>query len=178
MSGTFRAVEMRTEDIIERLAKQMRKVFSLSGAARVSLIHLMEELEELLPDFVFQVKEDEFMHRMDGYSEIENYGICLSNSVYEALAEGDPNARFTAAHELGHLFMHAKRTTAYARRVEYHRHIDPEWQADYFADAFLMPRSGVLECESADEVAKRFSVPDDRAEARFCEVHQKQGELF
>ncbi|MGQ7828624.1 ImmA/IrrE family metallo-endopeptidase [Altererythrobacter sp. Z27] len=167
-----------TENEIEGLAGAMKRTLGLDQTKRVAMIQMLELMEEWLPDYIFTVQEDDAMPGMDGYTGLEHYEICLSNSTYLALHEGNPEARHTAAHELGHLLLHSQAPTAYARRSEYDRHVDPEWQADYFADAFLMPRAGVRTCVTAEEVAERYSVPLERAEQRFDEVTKIQGELF
>lgn len=167
-----------TEKEISHLAESIKRTLGVQPGARVAMIHLLEGLEDWMDDYVFHVLEDDAMPGMDGYSGLESPEICLSNSTYTALGAGEPDARFTAAHELGHLMLHTGTHTAYARRAEYQRHVDPEWQADYFADVFLMPAEGVLECASAKEVAHRFSVPEERARRRFAEITKIQGELF
>lgn len=178
METRFRAVEMLTETDIEGLAQHIKRILGLDQEARISMVQLLERMEDWLEDYIFSVLEDDEMPGMDGYTGIDQYEICLSNSTYEALNQGDPHARHTAAHELGHLMMHSRMPTGYARRAQYSRHVDPEWQADHFADVFLMPKSGVQTCESAEQVAERFSVPIDRAAIRFKEIMKQQGELF
>lgn len=174
----FRAVQMMTENEIENVAQHIKRIVGLDQTSRIAMIQFIERMEDWLEDYIFGVLPDEDMPEMAGYTGLDQYEICLSNSTYVALSEGDPQARFTTAHELGHLMLHSKSPTAYARRSGYHRHVDPEWQADHFADVFLMPREGVLSCKDAREVADRFSVPLDRAELRFQEVTKIQGELF
>lgn len=88
--------------------------------------------------------------------------------------------RFTIAHELGHLFLHfpkvkrerAGQPMAATRRVDQN---DPsqnraEWEANWFAAAFLMPEQDFRECHakahSAADVAKKFGVSQSAAEVR------------
>jgi hypothetical protein len=178
MEGEFRAVEPMNENQIERDVSLFKQILGVEGAARVSLIRLLEMLDEWIDGYVFTVLPDDKMPGLDGYTGLDHYEICLSETTYCALREGDSAARHTAAHEIGHLMLHSKMPTAYARRSSYQRHVDPEWQADHYADVFLMPAEGVKECQSAEEVAERFSVPLARAEIRFEEVTKIQGELF
>lgn len=178
MEGDFRAVAAMNKNEIERNANRLRRALGLDDAARVSLIRLLPMFEEWIEGFVFHVLEDEEMPGMDGYTGLDDYEICLSNTTYERLEAGDPYARHTAAHEIGHLMLHCKAATAYARRSTYHSHVDPEWQADTYADVLLMPTEGIKECCNPEEVAERFSVPLERAEIRFAQVQNVQGELF
>jgi hypothetical protein len=78
--------------------------------------------------------------------------LIMTPGVYEAMLDGDGRARFTAAHEIGHGVLHAKEITHEIahRRVEgLYRRSDirafenPEWQANAFAAALLMPTAAV-----------------------------------
>ena len=178
MSGEFRAVSKMTETEIEGLANHVKRTLGLRPGVRIAMMQLLEMMEDWFDGYIFHVLPDEEMPNMDGYAGLDSYEICLSNSTYVALGSGDPEARHTAAHELGHFMLHSRAPTAFAKRTDYHPHVDPEWQADCFADAFLMPASGVKECKSPTEVAERFSVPEDRAALRFEQVMKIQGELF
>ncbi|WEK47250.1 MAG: ImmA/IrrE family metallo-endopeptidase [Candidatus Andeanibacterium colombiense] len=182
MGSSFRAVKPMIDIEIEEAAIFTRRMLRVEPKVRVAMVNLVETvLEELLPGYVFTVLPDDEMPGMDGFTGVGHYEICLSNSTYEALNASDPDARFTVAHELGHLILHSKRSSAMAKRIEYDRRVDPEWQADCFADAWLMPYEGVLECSSVEEVVERFSVPEDAARRRFLQVKDYpkiQGELF
>ena len=68
--------------------------------------------------------------------------IILRADTYDALCDvSDPKhcrARFTVAHEIGHLILHEG--FALARGAVRHKHYeDSEWQADTFAAELLMP---------------------------------------
>jgi len=43
---------------------------------------------------------------------------------------------------------------------------DPEWQANRFAAALLMPRGLVRQCKSVEEIMRRFGVSKESAELR------------
>ena len=97
-----------------------------------------------------------------------------------ALAIGEPNACFVAAHEFGHMALHSHQTPVLAKRAYKDHRFDPEWQADRFADYWLTPTEGVRQCRSANHVAAKFGVSDEMARRRFDEVKNQgiQGELF
>jgi len=74
----------------------------------------------------------------------EDGAVYIREDVYEALLKKDPVARFTVAHEIGHLWMHERPgTTSALYQVEAMRPHGPledaECQADSFAAEFLMP---------------------------------------
>jgi len=75
--------------------------------------------------------------------------LVLDILTYEALRDGNCRARFTAAHEAGHIELHAHQMPdafhtgmyqAFARRSDLPAYRDPEWQANYFAACVLMNR--------------------------------------
>ncbi|OYQ75513.1 ImmA/IrrE family metallo-endopeptidase [Wohlfahrtiimonas sp. G9077] len=121
---------------IGELAKSVRKVFKINKPF-VDLEDLMEKficndmLEICLPDDI----------RLKGKYALtypDRNKILLSESTYNAACFGDGRARFTVAHEIGHLVMH-KEQSAFARSSGNHKiYEDAEWQADTFASSFLM----------------------------------------
>lgn len=182
MGGYFRAVNPMSGDKIEQIVDELRGAFRLKPRKRVQMLNLIEAvLEQLLEDYIFYVLPDDEMPGMDGLTAIGEPTICFSESTYVALCKGDPEARMVAAHEFGHLILHSHQTPMLAKRTRDDERVDPEWQADQFAIAWLLPWDGVEKCRSAAHVAAKFSVPDEIAEKRFREVkagRQIQGELF
>lgn len=180
--GSFRAVKAMSNTDIERVASDLRTIFGMKANKSVPIGRLVETvLPELLPGYDFLVLPDEDMPGVAGLTTVGEYTIYLCNTTYVALCDGDPEARHVAAHELGHLVLHSAQSPAHAKRVLGDDHVDPEWQADRFADAWLMPREGVLLCRSARHVAAKYNVTDEVAERRFVEVKlgdKIQGELF
>lgn len=69
--------------------------------------------------------------------------IQVSESTYEGLCNGNPRARFTLLHEMGHLFLYHQPELTFSRSSEdIPAFKDSEWQADNFAAELAMP----LEC--------------------------------
>jgi hypothetical protein len=184
MGSYFRAVRPMSASRIEDAASQLRKILSIDPDCRVQMVQFVENvLPEVLPDYVFCVMPDEEMPGMDGITAIESFTICLSEHTYVDLCSGKPEARLVAAHELGHLMLHSQQPHSLARRSVNDDSVDPEWQADRFAEVWLMPRAGVIKCKTAQDVATRFTVPIEAAQRRFEEVcplriAEIQGELF
>lgn len=182
MEGDFRVVKPMSSEIIEQLADSVRQLFRLDPSKKVKMVNLLETvLPEVLRGYSFEVLPDEDMPGMDGVTILGDHTICLSNTTYVGLCDGKPEARIVAAHEFGHLMLHSNQGPALAKRNRYDERVDPEWQADRFADAWLMPWDGVARCRSARHVAAKYCVPDLHAERRFEEVRlgkEIQGELF
>jgi hypothetical protein len=89
------------------------------------------------------------------YAETRLKLVTISEQIYHGASEGNAFSRFTVTHELGHVALHeyllmkqfqssqhATECVMY-RRDELEPYCDPEWQADEFAGALLMPRSGM-----------------------------------
>ena len=83
---------------------------------------------------------------------------------------GEYRNRFTIAHELGHYFLHSKagQQPLYATRQAGSR---PEWEANWFAAAFLMPATLFVEqwngCEGRiGHLINRFQVSGGAIEIR------------
>ena len=181
MGGDFVSVRPMTAREIENVTLEIRSAFGIS----TKNVHMIQLVEVVLPlilnDYDFWVLPDEEMPDMAG---LATYGgertIYLSDSTYESLAKDDPEARHTAAHEFGHMVLHSHQTPVMAKRITNDLRFDPEWQADRFADYWLMPTEGVRKCRSANHVAAKYNVSIELAARRFDEVKNQgiQGELF
>ena len=91
--------------------------------------------------------------------------IRLREDVYDGLYRGVGRDRFTAAHELGHYIMHRKVPIVFHRQEHGNlaSYRDSEWQANTFAGDLLMPRSLAMQCNSIEEMMKRFGVSSQAA---------------
>lgn len=181
MGGDFETVQPLGAKEIERYADALREAFGL-GVKDVQMINLVEVvLPEVLPGYQFEVLPDENMPNMAGFTKVNGERqIYLSDSTYEALYNGDPEARHVAAHEFGHLMLHSHQTPVMAKRTGNDDRVDPEMQADRFADCWLAPSEGVRKCRSPQHVAAKYNITDELAERRYNEVLVEgiQGELF
>ncbi|MFB6349447.1 ImmA/IrrE family metallo-endopeptidase [Moraxella sp. ZJ142] len=91
----------------------------------------------------------------------------IREDVYEALHGNDPRARFTIAHEFGHLFMH--KGVALNRGDGNHKtYEDSEWQANQFAAELLAPLKGCVGL-SIDEIMTKYKISYQCAALRYKE---------
>ncbi len=102
--------------------------------------------------------------------------IMVSDKTYRDLQEDEPRARFTAAHELGHLILHADFVAmgevAMMRKAEIKIYEDPEWQADVFATGLLVPAkvaSGIPNL-TEERLMEVFKVSRSCAKRRISEL--------
>ena len=102
--------------------------------------------------------------------------IHLREDVYNALCAGDHRARFTVAHEFGHLVLHQGISLGRNKQPGGHQHFeDSEWQADCFASEFLMPaRMVAKDFTTASAISKAFNVSLEAAMVRI-RVLQAEG---
>ena len=169
-----RIVSPRTKRQVEALAEQVRIDLDIDLDGRVAMIPILEEvLYEVIPDYAFHVEEDKVMGRLEGLTDTHRPIIKLRNSVYQALERSDGRARFTAAHEFGHLVLHCGLPTYRAFSDEYQPLYDPERQANIFAAAFLMPAEAFRLCRTVQEVTRKFGVSHDAAMCRARNLRHK-----
>lgn len=121
-------------------------------------------------DFSFVVLDDNDPSMADkwAYTDPNNKCIYIKNSIYAKACQHNPQARFTIAHELGHLLLGHKLDMVFARQngngqIPCFR--DSEWQADTFAAYLLMPAE-LARGMSASEIERRFGVSASAAVAR------------
>lgn len=155
---------------IFEVARKVRKPFEaiLGPGPYMRMDRVLDLLPEMLEGFELQVCEKHEMGSLHGETEPLNRLIRLRLDVYDGMCLGQGRDRFTAAHELGHLFLHSV-TPSFARRSSAGAKIYccSEWQADTFASAFLIDESHLAQCRSVEDVQRVFGVSASAAEVRF-----------
>ncbi|MEV0878252.1 ImmA/IrrE family metallo-endopeptidase [Micromonospora echinofusca] len=110
----------------EEAAERVRALWGLGEAPIPNMIHLLEANGVR----VFSLAAD--CESIDAYSlRYRGKPFCILNT-----RKSGERGRFDAAHELGHLVLHADDRLAHG--------VEAEEQANKFASAFLMPRAGIL----------------------------------
>ncbi|MBY0314421.1 MAG: ImmA/IrrE family metallo-endopeptidase [Bdellovibrionales bacterium] len=118
----------------------------LSDPRPTPMLEIFENKMDLLG---FRVVVGKNVKGLGGVTDVTNRFIEIPLATYNQLEKGVPRARFTIAHECGHAKIHGKQAQMgtfasseniqFARRSELRPFEDPEWQADTFAAAVLMP---------------------------------------
>ncbi|MHC1743953.1 MAG: ImmA/IrrE family metallo-endopeptidase [Syntrophobacteraceae bacterium] len=111
--------------------------------------------------------------------------VILSPETYDDLTEEIPRARFTGAHEIAHVVLHAKYlrhrlldggNVLQVNRGSIPAYRDPECQANAFTSALLMPTHHVArmlsEQESISSIASTFNVSFESARYRINGLHR------
>jgi hypothetical protein len=168
MSDIVYQAPPRSGDNIEDLADAVRQGFGLTDVDFFPVVPFVElGLQHIQPGMMFDVVEPELLGARMGAVNPLTGAFMLREDVYEGALRDEPRHRFTVAHEAGHAIMHVgtlNRLPASFGKVVTYR--DPEWQANRFAGALLMPRHLVRECKNIEEIMRRFGVSREAAATR------------
>jgi len=172
--------------VIRARALAVRELLGIK-TARFPILEVLEwVLPEIHDEFVFEVLDPTDMTRRFGpgthgmtYPDLAH--IIVREDVYEHACKGKPHfltwqARFSLAHEFGHLVMHAG--GGLPRRVSWSTplYANSEWQADTFAGELLAASTQVEPDDTPDSMASRFGVSFTAARTQY-EVFKKEGIL-
>jgi hypothetical protein len=170
-------IERAADRILEKHGKS-----TLAGKEPFDIVRFVDGPLEDLCEIEFEVQD--LGPNIEG--RFENRTLILSTRVYQGAVRGRNRDRFTTAHECGHAVLHANELdvinewqrgkVALFRREDIVAYRNPEWQANQFAGAVLMPLAGVRAvlangpCLSASIatslVAATFRVSEQAAEIR------------
>ena len=123
----FPVIEASNRKEIESAAEQCRVLWDLSVDSPIhSMVRCLERYGAIVTTF------GEVSEKVDAFSYIKGRPIVVRNTAKESRSR----ARFDLAHELGHIVLHQG-----VDGLEDHL---IEEQANHFASAFLMPRTGII----------------------------------
>jgi hypothetical protein len=142
-------------------------------------IDMVDLIENILPTTFgvnYDILEKELLGPIEAATNPDKGELVIREDVYDAL--NDPNnpmhgrARFTLAHELGHLILHEGPALHRQTSIVKHKVFeDSEWQADCFAGEFLMPTAGCRNL-TADQIKERYSVSYTAARIKFEKLNK------
>lgn len=124
-------------------------------------------LAEIAPGYDYDVLDVAEMGARHGQVEPHRRVLTLRTDVYERILDNKGRDRFTGCHEVGHAVLHGGSLNRLAPGVRPAIYCDPEWQANTFASAILMPEHMIRTIGSVSEVMNEFGVTRDAAEVRF-----------
>jgi IrrE N-terminal-like domain len=132
-------------------------------------------LVQHLQGFTLEVRSQKELGKIEAFTEFNPVRIVVREDIYEGAYKDDTRARFTLAHELGHLCLH----WGYPRprlAPEAQKSNDPsakgrvEKEANQFAAAFLMPRSVATKIDEPRRLASLCRVSDKAASYRLHDL--------
>lgn len=163
-------VRPRSKIQISRYAGYVRDKFNIQDTY-VDIIKIVEDLfPRFVPKYSFRIVNDDDtdidMKGVLAYTEAQNGEITMyvREEIYDDALRDNGKARFTLAHEAGHVLMHCEEDVILQRFElfdELHTPIkdekNPEWQADQFAAELLAP-SRLIKGLSVYEIMDAFKV--------------------
>ncbi len=162
---------------IEEQARRLRQRVGIDELMCPDLIDIFQRLSEVFPGLrLVPVPDDELPH-CEAEADCFRKVISVRQSVYDACLEGEPRARMTLAHELGHIALghtgirYRKPDETYCGAVDRRRRQE-ESEAKQFAAVFLAPLYLARECKSADEIGEKFGISEEASNIRFGQVAQ------
>lgn len=122
-------------------------------------------------EFEFTLKNQDEMGATEAAVLPDKKLMHIRTDVYDALHNNDARARFTIAHEFGHLCMH--KGVALNRGDGSHKIFeDSEWQANQFSAEVLAPIQGCIGL-SIDEIMEKYQISYHCASLRYKEANKK-----
>jgi len=163
-----------TAELVRRLAE---KELNFRGAY-FPIIELIEILlPKFDPEFEFHVLDAETMGGDHGLTIPSQHVIALREDVYDGACAGKGRDRSTAAHEVGHYFLHYD--LALPRRLDEAK-IPPyrsaEWQANCFAGELLVCARLVTPADTVLSISDRFGVSIQAANYQLSQL-RKEGSV-
>lgn len=152
---------------IELFASQWRRGLGYRDDQRVSMLRVIEfALPEIFDDFEYEIIDDVALNGAEATTSLARRNMRISATTYDQARRGVGRAAFTLAHEVGHLLLHCGRPVELARTQSRPAYRNPEWQADQFASAFLIPAHEAAKTPTPEVVAMRFGTTPAAARVR------------
>lgn len=179
----IKVVPQKSRNQLRTAAYMLRKKFGLEKEKMFPIVWFLEFImPQVDPMFTLDPVEDDELRGRAAETIPTLHTIRIKQSIYNAACAGNHWARFVLAHELGHYIFHSTENVAYALsdpNEKIPRSIDPEKQADDFADELLVPVNLINE-PTEYLVSKHFGVPRGTARiqmgqvARIAKRHQRK----
>lgn len=158
------------------LTEKIRSVISYDTILPIT--HVLDLFgTDIFPGLSFEVlsKDNPLMQHNWAFTNTDKMTIYVREDTYDKACQGDPQSRFTIAHEMGHLFLRHSPTSGLARKDANEQipvFYDAEWQADTFAAEFLMPVD-LAKNKTCDEVRMLFNVSASAAQTRVNKLRKE-----
>jgi Zn-dependent peptidase ImmA (M78 family) len=166
MSGQDFSVTPRSWKSIRTIANNFRKSVGLDQEPSLPVMELVEDvLYTRLGLFRLEITDHSEMNGAEGFTDPLGSFMMIREDVYVKALNGDGRARFTVAHELGHMILHTGQPLL--ARVPSNHNFKPyelsEPQANKFAAELLMPPPFFKSTDTISSVADRHGVSMDAA---------------
>jgi IrrE N-terminal-like domain len=161
----------RSGNSIEGFADAIRKALGLYEIPFFPVVEFLEfGLPRVVPGMYYDVQSKLLLGGREGAVDPIKRAVYIREDVYDAAVRHERRARFTVAHEIGHALLHVGTLNRVLPRQSIPTFRQPEWQANRFAAALLMPRHLVAQYESLPEISVTFGVSEHAASVRAREL--------
>lgn len=143
---------------LETKSSAFRNLLCAPDDKAVDIIGILESLHLAFKKFSLEIVPPEEMPFDEGQMLNQEETIKLREDVYLSACRGEGRSRFTACHELGHYLLGHQAVLSRTRLPSEQVYYDAEWQADYFAGTFMMPRDMVAGRNDVALLAKEFGM--------------------
>ncbi|MGB7334972.1 MAG: ImmA/IrrE family metallo-endopeptidase [Salaquimonas sp.] len=171
---------MKDKVLIERAAASLRRILFLDNIDNPDLASILNnDLGKIRPGLKLVRKiQDEMPEGTEAEFDSISNEIRFSETVWQRLLSGCTRARFTAAHELGHVVLGHEGI----RRRDVRGYITAkvaiqENEANAFAGYFLVPTDRALEIKNQGELEQNFQLGSIAAEIRFKELESAKRKI-
>ncbi len=152
---------------IEQLTDNIRTKFNCTNY----YFDIISFLEMVIPsiDGSFNydyVESNELPDKTYAYYDSSKNQIKILSTVYERACNDNGRDRFTIAHEVGHYFLHREGCMFARTELEVPAYRSPEWQANTFASALLIPKN-LTKYLSIEQIANKCKVSHQAAEIAY-----------
>ena len=149
---------------IEKMTQIIRKRTNCTSCYLEIVSFIEFVIPKIDPEFDYEYVDDHMLPSgMYAYYDPYENKMTIRNSVYEGACDNNGRDRFTLAHETGHYFLHRNGLSFARSEYEVPKYCDPEWQANVFASALLIPKS-VTFSMGAEEIRDTCKVSYQAAE--------------
>lgn len=152
---------------IEQAANEWRRGLGIDSLNTPDMVGVIEQICMKL-GVAMTIKRDAEMPKAEALANVPGKQLDVPCSVYANAQRGEPRARFTMAHEVGHfLLRHDGYTARSIAKTEMYNDAASrrqEDEANYFAECFLAPFHLAKNCSGSAEIAEKFQLSDQAAQ--------------
>ena len=166
----------KSREFIRQQARDLRKQLNIDSVHEPDLYYVILTLKMVFPHFKLKIVSDADLPYSDARAYCKAWVLTVRKSILVLLSHyGDGRARWTVAHELGHLVLQHPKS-----RLDRKRPDEPilesvrvfEDEADIFASEFLAPSHLAAKCHTHEEIRALFQISPPAAIRRKKELDE------
>ena len=157
---------------IARFTRLIRKILSVHGQKAPNLLVVFEQLKKVFPKLRLRVVENTELPAAEARAYPAYWIIKIRRGIFEGLLRGDVGARWTFAHELGHVLLQHPGKPFRMRAASGSNIV--EQQAHIFAAQLLAPSDLAKKYKTAEEIALAFQISIEAARRRLSEIRLEE----